>query len=311
MTAPLDRSSDEDIRAFHRGLLADLSAAVGDEQAITLTVPLLEYCGLPAAGPEFAMMHWSVDISMEIGDVEGWDEKRLDVGFLELWTVPVDGSLADCLDAISADTAEYLALVSHGVISDDVEEQFENPFMTGLLIINRAYIHPALRGRDLGAWAVAQAIRNLTFGSSEVLVVAYPTPTEDRPGVSEEAAAKGLAQHWGKAGLEPIEACPKLVGQATSADALDDARDALTDVADVEITVTVSDLIASTGQAQGVPPKQPDVPIPAGVASVDDWRPMPARSGWFRWLLDTDGSLMGVQMVESDGRVSSDYHPPR
>jgi hypothetical protein len=51
-----------------------------------------------------------------------------------------------------------------------------------------------------------------------------------------------LAQHWGKVGLEPIEAVPKLVGQTTSADALDEARDALADVADVEITVTVSEL---------------------------------------------------------------------
>jgi hypothetical protein len=58
-------------------------------------------------------------------------------------------------------------------------------------------------------------------------------------------------------------------------------------------------------------PKHPDVPTPAGVANVGDWRPMPARSGWFRWLLDTDGSLMGVQMVEADGKVWSDYHPPR
>jgi hypothetical protein len=30
-------------------------------------------------------------------------------------------------------------------------------------------------------------------------------------------------------------------------------------------------------------PKHPDVPTPAGVANVGDWRPMPARSGWFRW----------------------------
>jgi metal-sulfur cluster biosynthetic enzyme len=32
------------------------------------------------------------------------------------------------------------------------------------------------------------------------------------------------------------------VGQTTSADALDEARDALADVADVEITVTVTEL---------------------------------------------------------------------
>jgi hypothetical protein len=238
------------IRAFHRGFLADLSAAIGGEKAITLAYPRLEYRGLPDAEPGFAIVHWLIDISMSIEDVDDWDEKRLDVGFLELWTLPLDESLTDTLDAISADTAEYLPLLLHGVISDDVEEQFENPFITGLLILNRAYVHPALRGHDVGAWAVAQAIWNLTFGSLDVLVVAYPTPTEDRPGVSEEAASMRLAQHWGMAGLQPIEACPKLVGQITAADALNDARDALAEVADIEIRVAVSDLLAHPDEVQ-------------------------------------------------------------
>jgi hypothetical protein len=251
MTAPHDPDdSDEDVHAVHRGFLADLSAAAGDAQAVTLAYPRLEYSGQPADEPEFDMTHWFVNVTMGVaGD---WDENRLNVGFLELWTLSLDVSPTNALDATSADSAEYLPLLSDDELSDDVAEQFDSLFVTGLLILNRAYVHPALRGRDLGAWAVAQAIRNLTFGSTQVLVVAYPTPTEDRPGVSVAAGAKALAGHWAKVGLEPIEACPRLVGQTTAANALYDARDALADVADLEISVAVSGLIApGDGKQEG------------------------------------------------------------
>ena len=75
-----------------------------------------------------------------------------------------------------------------------------------------AYIDAALRGHYLGAWAVMQAIGHLTYGA-QVLAVALPSPTERRPGVTEAAGAKKLAKYWAKAGLEPIQAAPKLVGQ--------------------------------------------------------------------------------------------------
>jgi hypothetical protein len=228
---------------MRRGLsefVASLSAAARGQEAITLAYPHLEYRG-SVADMDYAIMHWLVDIDMLIDSDADADENTMGMGFLELWTAPVDGRIIEALDAISADTAEYLSLFSNGRISDEVAEQFDELVVTGLLILNKAYIHPAARGHDLGAWAVAQAIRHLTFGSAGVLVVAYPTPTEKRAGVSTSQAAKRLARHWCKVGFETIKSSRKLMGQTTSGDALEDAYDALSAVGQLEITVAVTD----------------------------------------------------------------------
>lgn len=229
---------------LHSDLRTELTAAIGDRPSVTLFLPHLEYRGSPASDPHSEATHWQVDILMSIEDDEEWRPAQLTVGFLQLWTLPIDESVAETLDHISADTAEYLQLLSADALSDAVLEQFGDSFFTGLLILDRAYIHPALRGHSLALWAVAQSIRQLTFGAFTVLVTAFPTPTEDRSGMSTAAAAKRLRQHWGGAGLEPIHACPKLVGQSTATNALDDARADLSVTAAMEVTLTVGDLTA-------------------------------------------------------------------
>jgi hypothetical protein len=233
--------------AYQRRVHAEFLAEVGDAQTVTFSRPVLRYHGSAADDfdSKFALMQWEVSVLMSVAEIDDDDDDgRLQIGGLDLWTAPLDGALTYALDAVSQDSSAYLALFSDGDISDGVLQQLDIPFVGGLLIINRAYVHRALRGRDLGAWAVARAIRDLTLGSSEVLVVAYPNPTEERPGVSEAKGARMLARHWAKVGLAPIKRCPNLVGQSTAADALDVARADLDDVANLEITVTVSDLIA-------------------------------------------------------------------
>lgn len=240
MTTPLNPDNEES--SVHKEFAARLSAAASDQQTITLTYPHLEYRG-SVANMDYAMMHWFVHINMMIDSDADEDERTTGIGVLELYSAPIDDRLTEALDAISADTAEYLPLFSDdGYICDGVADQFDEPFVTGLLILNKAYIHPAVRGHDLGAWAVAQAVGHLTFGSSGVFVVAYPTPTEKRPGVSTSQAAKRLARHWRKVGLESIRSSRKLLGQCTSGDALDDACEALSVVGELEITVSVADL---------------------------------------------------------------------
>ncbi|KEP38712.1 hypothetical protein MKSMC1_61540 [Mycobacterium kansasii] len=86
------------------------------------------------------------------------EETSLEIGFLELFTLPLNASTAESLDGVSADTAAYLELLSHGDVSDAVDEQFDYPVVSGLLILDRAYVHPALRGHDIGAWAAVQAV---------------------------------------------------------------------------------------------------------------------------------------------------------
>ncbi len=224
-----------------RDFSADLAAVIGDQSTVTLMWPLLEYLGTSAGDPEQKAIQWRVEIAMNIEEDEESEHefgaRQLKVGFLELFTLPVDDSVSETLDSISVDTAEYLELIADDAISEEVQEQFDSPFVTGLLILNRAYIHPMLRGHNLGAWAVVQAIRHLTYGSITTLVVAYPTPTEERLGVSEAEGAARLAQHWGKAGLELVAAFPKLMGQTTACTPIGDAGDALADVAELEVAI--------------------------------------------------------------------------
>jgi hypothetical protein len=245
---PADDDDDyEGPVAYQRRVHAEFLAEIGDAETVTFSRPVLRYHGHAADEFDsgFTLMNWHVSVSMSVAEIDDDDDDgRIQIGSLDLWTAPLGGSLTYALDAVSQDSSAYLALFSDGDISDGVLQQMNIPAVYGLLIVNRAYIDPALRGRDLGAWAVARAIRDLTLGSSEVLVVAYPNPTEERPGVSEAKGARMLARHWAKVGLEPIKRCPNLVGQSTAADALDVARADLDDVADLQITVAVSDLIA-------------------------------------------------------------------
>lgn len=219
----------------------DLAVAVGDQPTVTLMWPCLGYRGTSAGDPEHKAILWRVETAMSIDEDEESEHefgaRQITVGFLELITLPVDDSVAETLDSISVDTAEYLELIADGALSEEVHEQFDSPFITGLLILNRAYLHPALRGYNLGAWAVVQAIRQLTYGSITTFVIAYPTPTEQRLGVSKAEGAARLTQHWGSAGFEPIAACPKLVGQTTAAAAIGNAGDALAGVAELGIAV--------------------------------------------------------------------------
>jgi hypothetical protein len=232
---------------LHTDLRAALAEAIGDQQSVTLYGLSLEYRGFTAGDAHSKATQWHVDIVMNIEEQDEGEvlrPRQLTVGYLELWTLPLDECVGDTLDSISGDTAEYLQLIAADAISDDVADQFDDSFITGLLILDRAYIHPALRGRSLGLWAVVDAIRRLTFGSIGVLVVAHPTPTEDRSGISTAAAAKRLARHWGEAGLEPIHACPELVGQTTAVRAFDDSYKAFCSTAEMEIALPVSDLTA-------------------------------------------------------------------
>ena len=226
---------------LNREFRAELTAAIGDHSTITLMWPHLEYRGIAAGDAEQKAIHWRADIAMYVETDEESEQdfgpRQLKVGFLELFTLPVDDSVSETLDSISVDTAEYLELIAYDALSEEVQEQFDSPFVSGLLILNGAYIHPMLRGHNLGAWAVVQAIRHLTYGSITTLVVAYPTPTEERLGVPEAEGAARLAQHWGKAGLEPVVACPKLMGQTTACTPIEDAGATLADVAELEVAI--------------------------------------------------------------------------
>lgn len=223
----------------------DYSPPVSDEIAkqktITLWFPRVEFTGGSAAGYDLDITGWRGSIAMYVEADGVAEETSLEIGLLELFTRPLNASTAESLDGVSADTAAYLELLSQDDVSDEVNEQFDYPIVSGLVILDRAYAHPTLRGHDIGAWAAVQAVHDLMFGSS-VLVAAYPRPTEPRRGQTTQRGAQSLGQYWAKAGLDRIEACPKLIGQTTDGPAFSNARSELAGIAELQLSVAVNDL---------------------------------------------------------------------
>lgn len=205
------------------------------------TTAILEYTGRSAAGDDIPMTSWRAGVGMYVADLETVDERRLDIGFLDLLTVPLYSGTVEALDAVSTDTADYLALFAGGTLLKAVQDQFDSYVASGLLILDRAYVHPSLRAHGLGAWAAVQAIHDLTFGS-EVLVVLHPAPIDRRPGLTEETGAKSLARYWTKSGFESIKACPRLMGLAATGNALASAWSSLTNVPATEMKLSTRDL---------------------------------------------------------------------
>jgi hypothetical protein len=239
-----DRSDDywdEGVHWFQKSFAINLNDAVGDRQTVTLTWPSLEYTGRSAAGDDIPMTSWRAGIGMYVGDLEAGDERRLEIGFLDLFTIPLYPGTVEALDAVSTDTADYIALFSDGALLKAVQEQFDSYVASGLVILDRAYVHPLLRAHDLGAWAAVQAIHDLTFGS-EVLAVVHPAPIDRRPGLTGEMGAKSLARYWTKSGFETMKTCPRLMGLTTIGDALATARSSLANVSDIEFTLASRDL---------------------------------------------------------------------
>lgn len=232
---------DDSIRHFRHIFDREFAPTVGDRETVTLMWPSLEYSGRSAAGSDLPMTTWTATINMYV-DADEFDETCLPIGLLEIHTMPLSGDPRETLDAVSTDTASYMKLFSRdGGFRDSVEEQFCYPILSGMLIVDRAYVHPALRKRNIGAWAIVQAVHDLTFGAS-VFVTACPSPTEPRPGQSVQAGAALLAAHWEKSGLRRIDGCPKLVGQVTDGGAFTDARERLENVSTVEATFETQEL---------------------------------------------------------------------
>jgi hypothetical protein len=121
---------------------------------------------------------------------------------------------------------------------EELGEQFESTCPAGILLLDQAHLHPAVRGHDLGAWAVAEVINHMTIGR-KMLVLAYPSPPggQDLPAKQLRLAQNRLARYWEKTGLVRLDAAPRLMGQSTMFTALDEARAVLAPVAQVRIEV--------------------------------------------------------------------------
>jgi hypothetical protein len=107
-----------------------------------------------------AAMSWGAEIALS--DCEDDEGEPLTVGQITFITARLSTDTADMLDAHSADAEIFAELFVGEFLAAGVEDQFDG-CPIGIILLEHAYLHPAVRGRDLGAWAVAEVIHHLGF----------------------------------------------------------------------------------------------------------------------------------------------------
>jgi hypothetical protein len=144
------------------------------------------------------------------------------------------------LDSLSSDAENFAAIFDGRFIADSVQVQFEEPFLSVLILLTVVVAKP-LRGHDLGAWMAAEVISRMA-SATDTLVLLYPHPAGEPPeSVSEIEAIDALNRYWRKVGLVPIDEHPGFLGQSTAFTALPEARRALHPVEEVHIPVDIGD----------------------------------------------------------------------
>lgn len=93
------------------------------QKTITLWFPRVEFTGGSAAGYDLDITGWRGSIAMYVEADGVAEETSLEIGFLELFTLPLHACTAESLDRVSADTAAYLALLSQGDVSDQMKRR--------------------------------------------------------------------------------------------------------------------------------------------------------------------------------------------
>jgi hypothetical protein len=200
---------------------------------ITLRGPHIEISGRLSDFCDDLIL-WHADIRMWATDGPDDEEPTgtVSVGSITFVTGnDRNGDLADGLDSESGDLEVFDLILRK---EEEIVEQFTGKLMEGVLLIDKTFVHPALRGHDISAWACAEIIHMTTLTSSDTLVASYPMPTEKRPGRKADGARR-LAANAAKFGLKRIKAAPAFVGGTTDMNTMSKAREALASVTNLEL----------------------------------------------------------------------------
>jgi len=187
-------------------------------------------------------VEWTAEITLrDKSDEEG---DPLTVGGVKFITASLTDETDDMLDAYSPETEIFSELFDGEFLAAEVEDQFEG-VPSGLIILKSAYLLPAVRGRNLGAWAVAEVIHHMGFAALS-FIAGYPCPSGggDLAPKERKQACASLARHWEKVGLRPITAAPHLMGQLGDHLDLDKSRSELEFIKDIEVEISAADLAA-------------------------------------------------------------------
>ncbi|MCT7371908.1 hypothetical protein [Mycolicibacterium llatzerense] len=148
--------------------------------------------------------------------------------------------IADLLDSLSPDAAQFASLFEGNDVAPAVQEQWEDAPFNRVLVITHVEIAEPLRGHALGAWLVADVIARMS-SPIDTLVLLYPHPAGPHASSAAElAAAESLSYYWHRCGLVPVEYRPDFLGGTTAYSHIANAREALQKVRDVRVAVPAS-----------------------------------------------------------------------
>jgi hypothetical protein len=184
-------------------------------------------------------MDWRADLLLGRLDVDGHPDVL--GGYVDFLTIRLgEESIPVMLDSLASDAENFAGMFDGRFIADSVQKQFEEPFLSALILLT-VFVAKPLRRHDLGAWMAAEVISRMA-SATDTLVLLYPYPAAERPeNVSEIEAIDALNLYWRKAGLVPIDEHPGFLGQSTAFTALPEARRALQPVEEVHIPVDIDD----------------------------------------------------------------------
>ncbi|WP_405183657.1 hypothetical protein [Nocardia sp. NBC_01377] len=222
--------------------LAELAAPLREcgSEVLSLAAPMLRYRSLNTTEYVAASMDWCAQVWMSVEDLPGYDGEQVCVGCVDFLTIRLGRELIgdDVLDSHSQDAVEFAPLFEGAWLAGAVAEQFDATTINDVLVVLSVELASPLRGHRLGAWMVSE-ISDRMLSSHDGLIVL--SPAADTP-PSDQLAARRLERYWRTAGVAPIAAHPRFLGQASAYTTLEDAREGLAATADLRLQVTAAEL---------------------------------------------------------------------
>jgi hypothetical protein len=123
-----------------------------ESTATTLCAPTVRYASTNDSQFD-PCMDWRAELWL--GHLDTVDEPDVLGGYADFLTIRLgEHSIADMLDSLSQDAENFAGLFDGKYVADSVQEQFQEPFNTVLILLTVLVAEP-LRGHDLGAWLAA------------------------------------------------------------------------------------------------------------------------------------------------------------
>jgi len=189
-----------------------------------------------------AMMIWRAELELAyLDEGEDSDVPQVLAGFAEFAIINTgEHTIIDLLDSLSDDALEFADLFDDADVAPELQDQFDDSPFNRVMIITDVEIAEPLRGHELGAWLVAEAIARMA-SPIDTLVLLHPDPAGlSAASAAENSVVDALSRYWQRCGLTAVEHRPRFLCAATAYSHLAKARSALRNVENCRITVPLS-----------------------------------------------------------------------